>query len=112
MECRGKWFDGYFGLDGLTFGILDFTAGNLPSLFQIYQKSWPDKFAQTFASLSLPMRGNSLDPEWVCKNTREGYFNCISTVMQGSALPSTTRCMIPICRRASSNWRGEGTTSA
>lgn len=31
FNCKVKHFDGYFGLDGITFGILDWTAASLTS---------------------------------------------------------------------------------
>jgi hypothetical protein len=75
-NCRAKSFDGYFGLDGITFGILDFTANNLPALFEIYDQQSPDKFKQIFGDLHLPMTGECVDPHWVCQQNRAGFFNC------------------------------------
>jgi cyanophycinase-like exopeptidase len=54
----------------------NYTADNLPALFQIYQARWPEKFAQIFGNQNLPMKGKILDPRWVCERTREGYLNC------------------------------------
>jgi hypothetical protein len=77
-ECRAKSFDGYFGLDGLTFGILDYTSDKLPALFEIYQQSSPEAFNQTFGSLNLPMTDKCLDPQWVCNQNRAANLVCDS----------------------------------
>ena len=71
----------YFGLDGLTFGILHFTANELPELFEMY-KSNPvtaTKFDQMFPFLSTRMSGACLNPAFVCDSNRAGYFNCDAT---------------------------------
>jgi hypothetical protein len=75
-NCRSKTFDGYYGLDGLTFGILDFTSNELPPLFEIYQQQSPDAFHQIFGGLNLPLHDMCLDPEWVCQRNRAGALNC------------------------------------
>lgn len=75
-ECRSKTFDGYYGLDGLTFGILDWTSNNLPALFEIYKHRSPEKFDAIFGALHLPFNGMCLDPKWVCENNRSGALNC------------------------------------
>jgi hypothetical protein len=75
-NCRSKTFDGYYGLDGMTFGILDFTSNELPLLFEIYQQQSPDAFHQTFGGLNLPIHDMCLDPEWVCQRNRSGALNC------------------------------------
>jgi hypothetical protein len=78
-NCRSKTFDSYFGLDGLTFGILDWTSDNLPALFEIYKKRFPGKFDDVFGGLHLPFKGRCLDPTWVCENNRSGRLNCDQT---------------------------------
>jgi len=75
-ECRSKTFDGYFGLDGLTFGILDWTSDNLPAVFEIYRRRFPAKFDSVFGALQLPFSGVCLDPKWVCEKNRSGYLSC------------------------------------
>jgi hypothetical protein len=75
-KCTSKTFDGYHGLDGLTFGILDWTADNLPAVFEVYRKRFPAKFDSIFGSLHLPFKGACLDPKWVCENNRAGSLNC------------------------------------
>jgi hypothetical protein len=77
-NCRSKTFDGYHGLDGLTFGILDWTSNNLPALFEIYKQRSPEKFDAIFGPLHLPFNGMCLDPKWVCDNNRSGALNCDS----------------------------------
>jgi hypothetical protein len=75
-NCRSKTFDSYYGLDGMTFGILDFTSNELPTLFEIYQQRSPESFKQAFGDLTLPISGQCLDPKWVCEQNRSGYLNC------------------------------------
>lgn len=75
-NCKSKTFDGYFGLDGLTFGILDWTSNNLPAVFEIYRRRFPEKFDAIFGALHLPFNGMCLDPKWVCENNRSGALNC------------------------------------
>lgn len=75
-NCRSKTFDGYFGLDGLTFGILDWTADNLPAVFETYKRRFPAKFDSIFGALHLPFNGQCLDPKWVCEKNRSGSLSC------------------------------------
>lgn len=75
-NCREKTFDSYFGLDGLTFGILDWTSDNLPAAFEIYKRRFPQKFEDIFGGLHLPFKGVCLDPKWVCEKNRSGFLNC------------------------------------
>jgi len=75
-ECTSKTFDGYYGLDGLTFGILDMTSDNLPAVFEIYKRRFPEKFDAIFGALHLPFNGMCLDPKWVCEHNRSGALNC------------------------------------
>ncbi len=77
-QCHGKTFDGYYGLDGLTFGILDFTSNELPGLFEQAKKN-PEtaaRFDEIFADSGIKMNGNCLDPAWVCDANRSGALNC------------------------------------
>jgi hypothetical protein len=75
-NCRSKTFDSYFGLDGLTFGILDWTSNNLPAVFEIYKRRSPERFDAIFGALHLPFNGGCLDPKWVCDSNRSGALNC------------------------------------
>jgi hypothetical protein len=75
-ECKSKHFHGYFGLDGLTFGILDWTEDNLPALLQAYQQRSPDSFAQTLGGVGLPIQGGCLEARWACENNRQGRLMC------------------------------------
>lgn len=74
--CKSKHFTGYFGLDGMTFGILDWTEDNLPELLRAYQRQSPTSFAQTLGGLGLPIRDGCLDPKWACDNNRQGRLMC------------------------------------
>ena len=78
-NCRSKTFDGYYGLDGLTFGILDWTSDNLPALFEIYKRRFPEQFDAIFGPLHLPFNGTCLDPKWVCEHNCSGALNCDPT---------------------------------
>jgi len=75
-NCESKQFDGYFGLDGMTFGILDWTSDNLPTIVQAYQQRDKDAFDQLFGKLDLKFKNGCLDPDWVCKNNRQGALVC------------------------------------
>lgn len=75
-ECRAKHFDGYFGLDGLTFGILDWTSSNLPGVLKAYQQRSAIQFAAHFEKLSLPLKNGCLDPKWVCQSNQRSALMC------------------------------------
>jgi hypothetical protein len=75
-KCESKTFDGYHGLDGLTFGILDWTADNLPAVFEVYRKRFPAKFASIFGDLQLQFKGECLDPKWACEKNQAGSLSC------------------------------------
>jgi hypothetical protein len=75
-NCRSKTFDGYYGLDGLTFGILDWTSNDLPAVFETYKRRFPEKFDAIFEALHLPFNGMCLDAKWACENNRSGALNC------------------------------------
>jgi hypothetical protein len=76
FSCERKHFDGYFGLDGITFGILDWTSDNLPVLFQRYQARDKAKFEELFGPLNLPIKNGCLDPKWACENNQQGKLTC------------------------------------
>jgi len=77
FDCRMKHFDGYFGLDGMTFGILDWTANDLPPVLQAYHTRNRDKFDAIFGPLRLPMDKNGcLDWQWACDNNKQGKLMC------------------------------------
>jgi hypothetical protein len=75
-DCRSKQFNGYFGLDGMTFGILDWTADNLPPILQAYQLRDNGKFDELFKELNLPIKDGCLDPKWACDNNKRGKLMC------------------------------------
>ena len=77
FDCKMKHFDGYFGLDGMTFGILDWTANNLPPVLKAYRERNRDQFDEIFGKLSLPMdKDGCLDPQWACDNNKQGKLMC------------------------------------
>ena len=77
-NCRGKTFDGYYGLDGLTFGILDFTSNELATLFEMAKKDahTSAKFDEIFKDSGIKMNGSCLDPTWTCNANKNGDLNC------------------------------------
>jgi hypothetical protein len=75
-QCTQKHFSGYFGLDGLTFGILDWTSQNLPGVLQAYQSRSSQSYQQTLGPLNLPMRDGCLDPSWVCRANQQAALMC------------------------------------
>ncbi|MFM0125902.1 hypothetical protein P0D73_44985 [Paraburkholderia sp. RL18-101-BIB-B] len=75
-ECRSKQFDGYFGLDGMTFGILDFTQDNFPDIVQAFRKRSQERFDQIFGKLGIPMKKGCVDAHWLCDANRQGNLTC------------------------------------
>ncbi len=76
FECKSKHFTGYFGLDGMTFGILDWTSSNLPGIMKAYQNRSPDGYQRDFGKLALPLRNGCLDTNWVCNANRQAKLMC------------------------------------
>lgn len=75
-NCRSKHFTGYFGLDGMTYGILDWTAESLPATLAAYGARSSTGFDKTFGPLALPMVKGCLDPNWVCQGNQQGRLMC------------------------------------
>lgn len=90
FDCKSKQFDGYFGLDGMTFGILDWTSNNLPTIIQLYQRRNKDKFNQTFGKLNLPIKNGCLEAGWVCDNNKQGKLICDTDFHDAFALSLIT----------------------
>jgi hypothetical protein len=80
FNCKVKHFDGYFGLDGITFGILDWTAANIPELMRAYTARNPQKFDEVFGPLNLPMKNGCLAANWVCDANKQARFMCDAKV--------------------------------
>ena len=78
-ECRAKHFDGYFGLDGMTFGILDWTWSNLPGVLKAYQMRAPSSFAAQFGKLNMPMKNGCIDANWTCRANQQAALMCEPT---------------------------------
>lgn len=76
FDCKTKHFDGYFGLDGMTFGILDWTSNNLPPVLKAYHQRNREEFDQIFGTLGMPMKDGCLDAKWVCENNKQGNLMC------------------------------------
>jgi len=89
-DCMSKHFDGYFGLDGMTYGILHWTSNNLPQTLQAYQLRDKKKFDEIFGKLSLPMKNGCLDPNWVCDNNKQGNLMCRAAFHDAFALSLKT----------------------
>src|SRR4029453_1679468 len=79
FDCKTKHFDGYFGLDGMTFGILDWTSNNLPPMLKAYQERNKDKFDEIFGALRMPIKDGCLDAKWACDNNKKGKLMCDAT---------------------------------
>jgi hypothetical protein len=75
-NCTEKHFEGFFGLDGLTFGILDWTEDNLPPILRAFQSRSESKFDETLGKLNLPMERGCLNPQWACESNRHDRFMC------------------------------------
>lgn len=75
-DCRSKSFSGYFGLDGMTFGILDWTSDNLPVVLERYRRRDPAGFAALATDARIPLQGGCVRPNWACKANRTGRLMC------------------------------------
>jgi hypothetical protein len=78
-QCREKHFGSYFGLDGMTFGILDWTQANLPAVLQAYQRRSPEGFATNFGFLAPHIKAGLLDSAWACNANRQAELMCEPT---------------------------------
>ena len=76
FQCKSKHFASYYGLDGMTFGILDWTSSNLPGILKAYQQRAPAGFDRDFARLHLPMRDGCLDTSWTCNANKQAELMC------------------------------------
>ncbi|AUW47329.1 hypothetical protein [Rhizobium leguminosarum] len=76
FQCRSKSFGGYFGLDGMTFGILDWTSSNLPGVLRAYQERSKSGFDEHFGFLEPQMKDGCLDPDWVCTANKNATLMC------------------------------------
>jgi hypothetical protein len=76
FDCKTKHFDGYFGLDGMTFGILDWTSNNLPPVLKAYHDRHEEEFDEIFGKLGMPMKNGCLDAKWACENNKKGNLMC------------------------------------
>jgi hypothetical protein len=86
-NCHQKNTDGYYGLDGITFGLLDFTANQLPSLFHLYHTRAPHTFERAFQAINITAHmgaaagqpASCVDPDWLCIKNMRGDLNCDPT---------------------------------
>jgi hypothetical protein len=76
FNCKKKHFDGYFGLDGVTFGILDWTAADISEVVHAYKERNPQKFDEIFGPLNLPMKNGCIPANWVCDANKQAKFMC------------------------------------
>ncbi len=87
-NCRSKRFDGIYGLDGVTFGILDFTEDNLVGLLNDYRRENPTGYERAFGS-----SGVEVNARWFCETNRsarglmchEGFRNAMQQVLRDPA---------------------------
>lgn len=103
FNCEGKQFDSYFGLDGMTFGILDFTPDNLPNVIREYRARNPEKFDEVFGPLQMPIKGSCVTPDWVCQSNKQAKFMCdpqISSAFRRAVLvPDFQKAQIDLALR-------------
>lgn len=79
-QCKQKHFNGYFGLDGLTFGILDWTSSSIPGVLKAHEARSPSEYQRLFGT--LPTKNGCVDTAWVCKANREAAFMCDSALRE------------------------------
>ncbi|MGX7703636.1 hypothetical protein [Methylobacterium sp. Gmos1] len=75
-DCRRKQFDGYFGLDGMTYGILDWTAADLPVVMGAFRQRDRSGYDKLFGALNLPLENGCLRATDVCERNRQGLLMC------------------------------------
>jgi hypothetical protein len=76
FDCKLKHFNGYFGLDGVTFGILDFTAASLPTLMHAYNVRNAERYKELFDPLAIPTANGCVDANWICDANKQAKFMC------------------------------------
>ena len=76
FDCEGKNFDGYFGLDGMTFGILDWTSNNLPPLLQTYSRRDKTAFDEFVGKVGLSAQSGCVDGKEICRRNMGGALMC------------------------------------
>ena len=79
FDCGGKNFDGYFGLDGMTFGILDWTSDNLPSLLRTYSRRDKAGFDELIGKVGLLASDECVDGKEICRRNMRGALMCDAT---------------------------------
>jgi hypothetical protein len=103
FNCQIKHFDGYFGLDGLTYGILDFTASSVPGMLKAYQARNPKRFDEIFGPLGLPIKEGCVDANWVCEQNKQAKFMCdpnIRAAFQSSVVePDFQKAQVDVALR-------------
>jgi hypothetical protein len=76
-QCADKGFAKLHGLDGLTFGILDFTYDNLPSVFTYFRRADAARLRQIMANAPSPFReGNTPSDRELCQMNRNNTLIC------------------------------------
>lgn len=99
-NCKRKSFEGYHGLDGLTFGILDWTQTNLGTVLQQFKQRNSDQYSKVFGGLNIPMKDGCVEQQWACDANRRGHLNCDPTFRaafkQGLAEPDFKKAQIDI----------------
>jgi hypothetical protein len=79
FDCGGKNFDGYFGLDGMTFGILDWTSNNLPHLLRTYSRRDKAGFDELVSKVGLSDQNGCVDGKEICRRNMRGALMCDAT---------------------------------
>jgi hypothetical protein len=83
--CREKGFSNVFGLDGLTFGILDYTTNEIPRIFHSWytDPQTRARFMEIFKPAEprygrpwFDLESGCTDTDWVCHNNEDGALAC------------------------------------
>jgi hypothetical protein len=74
--CQEKHFDGYFGLDGMTFGILEWTSAHLPEVLEAYQSRNKAGFDELLAKLGMHATNGCVSNDEVCDRNKQGRLMC------------------------------------
>lgn len=92
--CTTKRFDSLESLDGLTFGILHYTADNLPGLLQEFRREDANAYQTIFGSVGTP-----LTSQGICQLQRDSrgagcHPGLMRALRQALVHPSFTRVQI------------------
>ncbi len=96
-NCHGKRFDRMDGLDGLTFGIQDTNAWDLPGMLRDFEQTDRDAFLRVFANADLAAwyQNGSIRADWFCEQqVRQNGLACNANFRRGLEAAMRERGMI------------------